>query len=157
MSYPVQIPQFSSQPVAVQPSGLLTGPKIMQNNQPAPKGEKRGTFLLTQDDGTQVTASLKQANFLDPLPNIVIGEEVYPVAEPVPWYWWFWAALPFGLVAVGGLLGGLVGGTAAIINTRLVRREITAPLKFLLLGGISLTAVGVYFSLAVLVNSLLAG
>lgn len=156
MTYPVNAPYFVNQPVTLKPSGLLSGAKIMQNNQPAPKGDKRGTFLLTQDDGTQVTASLKQANFLDPLPNVVIGEEVYPVAEPVPWYWWFWAALPFGLVAVGGLLGGLAGGTAAIVNTRFVRREMNGVLKFLLLGSISLTAVVVYFVLATLLTIMIS-
>ncbi len=155
MTYPVNAPSFLNQPVTLKPSGLLSGAKIMQNDQPAPKGDKRGTFLLTQDDGTQVTASLKQGKFLDPLPSVVIGEEVYAVAEPVSWYWWFWAVLPFALVGVGGLLGGLCGATAAIINTRLVRREMNGVLKFLLLGFISLTAVVVYFLLAMLFTSMM--
>ena len=157
MSYPVNAPYFTNQPVNLEASGLFSGPKLMQNHQPAPKGEKRGTFLLTKDDGTQVAASFKQSNFLDPLPNVVIDEEVYAVAEPVSWYWWAWAALPFGLVAVGGLLGGLTGATAAVINSRFVRQEMNDVLKFLLIGGISALAVVAYILLAVLVNGLING
>jgi hypothetical protein len=43
---------------------------------------------------------------------------------------WFWALLPIGLVAVGGAIGGMLGGAAAAWNIKIFGSERTLGRKY---------------------------
>ena len=63
------------------------------------------------------------------------------------WYQYGWAILPSGLVAVGGLIGGLCAAVAVPCNLYLMRGEFKPALKYALSGIVTLTAGVAYFAL----------
>jgi len=66
------------------------------------------------------------------------------------WPQYVWALLPFGLVAVGGAIGGLCGGAAAGVNVSLMKGQRNASQKYLISGLATATAVVMYFVFATL-------
>jgi hypothetical protein len=82
-----------------------------------------------------------------------------PAVRPTPsiklaWYEQLWIALPFGLVAVGGAIGGACGGMAWAINKTVFTKINNPVLKYVLTGLISAAAVVVWLIVAGIILSL---
>lgn len=58
-------------------------------------------------------------------------------------------AWPLWLIAVGGAIGGLCGGAAWALNTRIMRSQRSAPLKYILILLSGVGAAALYFVLIV--------
>lgn len=157
MEYPVDIAGFEDRQIVVKGGGFFSGPKLLVDGQPAPKGPKRGQLLLRRNDGTEVIAQLRSTNFIDPIPQIIVDGQTIRIAEPLEWYQWLWAGIPVALVFVGGLLGGLCGGIATVINGRVFRSEMNSLAKYVLTGVVSVVAVIAYFVAAILFNLISQG
>lgn len=156
MGYETQIEGFEGQNMEVRVS-FWTGPKLLVNNEPAPKGNKRGQMLLQRNDGRQVIATWRpQLGGFD-VPQLIVDGKVTNLVEPLKWYEWLWGGLPILLLFVGGAIGGLVGGLGFVINTKIFRTEMSGVLKFLVSGIISFMAVVAYFVAALLLTLLLNG
>jgi len=154
MQYPVQTEGFQAQQLTLETAGFFSGAKLLLNGQPAPKGAKRGEFILKKDNGSEVTAKLKPI-FFDPVPQIIINDsQTIEVVEPLRWYQWSWAGLPVALIFVGGLLGGLVGFIATSFSVRVFHAQLSPVLQYLVVGGISVLAVVAYLVLAVIAAGL---
>jgi len=96
-------------------------------------------------------------NPLDPVPQVVIDGQTFPVTEPLKWYQWLWSGLPFVLAIIGGALGGLFGGIACAINGRVFRYNLNGLAKYLLTGLVSLGAVVAFIISATLFNLTIHG
>lgn len=95
-----------------------------------------------------------RSNFPDPLPKLEIDGENIRLARPLVWHEQLWMGLPFILtlspaIIAGGLLGAVVGLTVAYASSRIFRSHRKTPAKYALTGLVSLTAVIVFFVLAV--------
>jgi hypothetical protein len=154
MKYPVSIEGFEASQIAVETPGFFASAKLLVNGQPAPKGSKRGQYLLHRNDGAEVTAKLKNI-FLDPVPQVVINDQqVIKVVEPLKWYQWLWAALPIVLVFIGGALGAVLGLIATSFNTRIFRSDMNVFAQFVIVAVISIAAVVAYFMVALLISGI---
>lgn len=71
------------------------------------------------------------------------------------WYQHVWLALPFALVAFGGLIGGACGGAAWAINQKVFQKTEHQVLRYLWTGLISAAAVLVYIVIVAVIFSLL--
>jgi hypothetical protein len=71
--------------------------------------------------------------------------------------WWelVLALLPIALVAIGGLLGGLIGALGLVINLALARRRLGAGLKLVAMLGVVIAAYVVYFVVAGIISNLI--
>ncbi|MCX6029569.1 MAG: hypothetical protein NT169_09750 [Chloroflexi bacterium] len=153
MDYPIKLEGFEAQQLTVKPAGWVTGPKLLINGQPAPKGPKRNQLLLQRDDGTEAVAELRNSALgLDPVPQLIVDGKPIHLAMLLKWYQWIWGGLPTVLVFVGGALGALCGLVAFGINARTFRSQRTNVIKYGITAGVSILAVIVYFILAVLFN-----
>lgn len=148
MRFPVSLPGFEDGRLEVE-SGLWSGPRLLLDGQEAPRGAKRGEYLLRTSFGYEQAAVLQQGTFLDSAPSIVFGGETYRLAPPLRWYQWAWGGLPLLLMIVGGALGGMFGGLAAAINFRIFRSSRPPALQFVGAGLVSLAAVLLYFVTAI--------
>ncbi|PKO13396.1 MAG: hypothetical protein CVU39_19530 [Chloroflexi bacterium HGW-Chloroflexi-10] len=154
MNYKVSIEGFEGQDIELKYS-MWTGAKLLVNGKLAPKGMKRGEMQLKRNDGFPVTATFKP-NFLGlDAPNLFVDGKTIVVAESFKWYQWIWIILPVSLVFVGGLLGGLIGATGFILNSKIFRTDVNGVLKFLIAGGITAASVIAYFTIATLFSVLL--
>jgi hypothetical protein len=149
--YPVPIDGFRQRPIALETEGLLSGARLLQNGERAPKGPKRGTFTLIRDDGSEAVARVRPASFfVDPVPSVQIGDQQIRVVRPFQWYEMTWLALPILLVFVGGAIGAGVGIAAAAVNATIMRSDRPWPLRYVQTGGVSILAVVAYVVLAVI-------
>lgn len=153
MRYPLVVPGFENQSLEVDVDVWWSGARLFVDGQPAPKGAKRGQLRLRRDDGSEALATLKLSNPLDPIPQVVIDGQVFQIAEPLKWYELVWGGIPFLLVFVGGLIGGLFGGFGALINSRLFRTNWIPALKYAATALVTVLAVLGYWVSAGLFRS----
>ena len=156
MSYPAAIEGFEGQKIEVNVS-FWTGPKLLVNGAPAPKGSKRGEMLLQRNDGRQVVAGWKPQVLGFDIPQLVVDGNVVELVKPLQWYQWVWGGLPLLLVFTGGALGAAAGIVAFSINARLFRANLNELLKYLATGAVSVAAVIVYFIAALIFTLLIQG
>jgi len=157
MQTPINFPGFETNRLVLRAGSFLSGPKLLLDGQPAPKGPKRGQFSLRCNDGSHVIAQLKSVNLVDPYPQVMIDGQKVVVGEAVKWYQWLWAGLPLVLIIIGGLLGGLFGGLGAFLNGRLLYSKMNSFRRYALSGLVSLLAVAVFFVVALAFNLTIRG
>ena len=153
MRYELAVPGFETRPVSVETPGFFSNAKVYVGGEPAPTGPMAGQFRLSKPDGTEAIATLKPTFFLDPIPQLHVGGQVYRLAEPLHWYEWAWSALPVALVFVGGALGAGLGMLAMFVNSRLFRSKLALLLRYGATGLVSVVTVVVYFVLALALGS----
>lgn len=91
----------------------------------------------------QVNAHFK-GGFPDPAPVLVVGNKTVRLAEPLEWYEWIWTGFPLVLVFLGGAIGGLLGGGAAVVNTQLFRSGKPVVVKYVLSALVTIVAIGLW-------------
>ncbi|WP_092459687.1 hypothetical protein [Thermoflavifilum thermophilum] len=156
MNYEVNIEGFEGQDIEVKTS-FWSGPKLLINGQLAPKGSKRGEMLLQSNVGKQFVARWKPQIMGIDIPQLVVGDKVINLVEPLKWYQWVWGGLPIALVFVGGALGAIAGITGFAINAKVFRTEMDSVLKYVVSAAVSISAVVAYFIAAMLFTILIHG
>lgn len=150
MRYAVPAAGFGQNPVEVETAGFFSGARLLQNGERAPKGARRGTWLLRRDDGGDATARLQPSLFgVDPVPLLDIDGRRIEIARPLRWYEIVWLALPLLLIFVGGAIGAIVGLVAGGINASIFRSSRSTAARYLLTAGVSILSLVVWLVIAV--------
>jgi hypothetical protein len=119
-------------------------------------------YTLTLKDGRrycfQAETALKETGMMKALlqagsisrPTLLISaprSDIRPtkVSTKLTWYEHLWTALPIGLVAIGGGIGGVCGFTAWAINKTVFKKMENPVLKYVVTGLISASAVVLWF------------
>jgi hypothetical protein len=136
-------PRFQSKSLMVRPGGW-GAPKLVLNGDVQERS--KGSYQVLDDQGKLAVVKLKSG--IDPIPKLDLDGEILQVARPLAWYEYAWAAWPFGLVAVGGALGGGLGAGAAIVNLKIMRAELSAPGRFAACAAVGVVTVVLYVVLA---------
>jgi hypothetical protein len=147
MDYPFEGPDLAGRVVAR--VSTLTAPKLFFNDQPAPRGPKRGTFVLPKTDGTEATARLLPA-FNRVVPNLEVDGVKHELGPKLNTGLLIMSAIPIGLVGIGGALGGLCGGTGWAINQAVLRSSHPTIVKVLIMVGVTLFTGLLWFVLVTL-------
>ncbi|AJF65324.1 hypothetical protein [Streptomyces vietnamensis] len=66
------------------------------------------------------------------------------------------AALPLGLMFIGGAIGGVVGALGMVTNVKIAKTQLPTPVKAAAMLGVGLAAVGVFFVLIGMLRNVLA-
>lgn len=138
MQYPVRAPGFEGRELVVRLNHWLSDAELWIDGQPAPQGDRRGTFRLQRNDGQQVTASLKHP-LLDTIPLVQIDGATLRVVAPLRWYQLLWAGLPMLFVLIGGIVGGVLGFLAMSLNSRVFRTDLSPVMRYVAVLTITLT------------------
>jgi hypothetical protein len=154
MGYTANIEGFEGQKIEVN-IGFWSGPKLLVNGEPAPKGNKRGEMVLQRNDGKRVTATWKpQVLGLD-VPQLLVDGKTVNLVEPLKWYQWIWGGWPVVLLFVGGALGAIAGLVGFSINAKIFRTEMSEVMKYVVTGAVSVLAVFAYFVVALVFSILI--
>ncbi len=156
MTYKVNLEGFEGQDIEVKTS-FWSGPKLLINGQPAPKGSKRGEMLMLSNNGSQIAARWKPQLMGQDVPQLVVDDKVINLVEPLKWYQWVWGGLPVALVFIGGALGAIAGIIGFSINSKVFRTEMKNFMKYVVSGMVSIAAVVAYFIAATIFSILLQG
>jgi hypothetical protein len=144
---PVTIPAFKKQKIEVTPPGFFKGVQLLANGQPATRGAHRGEYLLIDDQGQTLKARFRHQAFGLDYPQLEVGKQTINIVDPLKWYWWVLAALPFLLVTFGAGLGGLIGIIAVWVNVRLLRQPWHWLARLGAVLGVALLALGLWLFL----------
>ena|SRR5437868_6859244 len=143
----VEHPRFKNRNLSVRPAGLLAA-KLVLDGQVLKR--QKGVYAAIDDAGVAAQVRLKTS--IDPIPKVEIDGATMEIARALVWYEYLWAAWPFALVGIGGALGGLLGGGAAVANLQIVRKDWPAPVRYALAGAIGIAAVVAYVVVAALIH-----
>ena len=157
MRYPLKLDGFEGQTLEVQPPGVLSGPKLLINGQPAPTGLKRGQMLLRRNDGRDAIVRWRPQFLGLDVPQLYVDGYVVNVAPPLPLLAWLWSAVPVLLVLIGGALGALVGFIAFATNTRIFRMPWSTLVKVCASLLVTLASLVVYLAAATLLFNIMGG
>lgn len=124
--------------LALRYDGFWGRPVLVENGQPAEKGEARSELRLVKSDGSEATA-LMRFQTLGIQPYLIIEGKVYRLPSPLKWYHWLWSAIPLLLIA-GGMTGGILGALAFYFSLRILRSDRPAVQRFLSALGLSILA-----------------
>jgi hypothetical protein len=146
---PFAYPGFEGRGLALRPMGFLAAAAIVADGKPAPR--KGRAFTLADNQGAPVTFQLR-GNLLDPIPAVEVGGQTIRLARPFAWYEYVLVLLPMALVVVGGLLGGLCGGVAVLVNARVLRGAQPAFVRYGLSLLVIVAAIVAWLVLATLIS-----
>ena len=156
MEYPVNIEGFEGHALAVTSDEFISNPKLLIDGQPAPGGEKRGQFILHNNDGSKVNAQLTSSTLgFDPVPHLSVDGKTIRIMEPLDRFEWVWSGIPLILFFIGGILGTLCGILAFAFNVRVFRSQRSMLQKFLLTTLISAVSAGITYGLPVIAPPLI--
>jgi hypothetical protein len=131
--------------------GTAAANAILAQTTTEPPPPLPGTGLklhIVQSDPADAVHAPPPVRIMAPLP-------IVPGNRDLTWYEHIWIALPFGLVAVGGLIGGGCGGAAWAINKKVFRSTHNPVLRYVFTGIISMGAVVVWLVFAATILSLI--
>jgi len=146
MEFPVQHPRFQQQRLAVRKAGVFSGEKVVLNGQVIER--RQGVYTVTDDTGAAVPVKLKQ-RFYDPIPNVLIDQEVVRLVEPLKPIEYVWGWAPIALMVLGGAIGGAIGGGVGYVNACVFRSTMGTAQKFLVTALLSCLAVVLYLVAAI--------
>jgi hypothetical protein len=152
--HPITIKGFGKQEIAIRPSGFFSGPRLLVNGQPAPRGPRLGDMMLRRNDGSEVAARWKPQLLGLDAPALEVDGQIIHVGRPLSWYEVIWSALPILLVFVGGMLGAVAGMIAFSINRTILRSPLQPASRYALTALVSVLAVVFYLLAAMLVMGL---
>ncbi len=156
MSYPLFVAGFENHDLDVQPSGFVRGPRLLLNGNPAPRGNRRYQYVLTQPGGSKTVVQLKPS-MLDPVPKVFVDGEQIEVVEPLSVFQLIWSGLPLVMLLIGGAIGGLIGGGAYWTNVLVFRSEMSTAERYILTALISGIAVVFFLIVSAFLPGILYG
>ena len=122
--------------------GAFSKPRVRVDGKDVPRSAgSKDTYAVVTADGTPRSISLKSDH--NGLRVIADDGSQFALDPPRPLWETALAFLPIGLVAVGGLIGGGVGGAAAAGNIAISRSGIRTPIRIaamLALSGVAAVA-----------------
>ena len=140
---PVHVPGVVA-PVTVEPS-LFGRPKVAVGGV-AVQHAGRNRYVLP-GHGDPVEAVVR-SSALNPFPTVDAGGQRFRTGPEVPLWLQLLAALPILLVAIGGLVGGVVAVGAIAANVAVVRSSMAVTGKALAVVGVAVAAAVVFVVLA---------
>ncbi len=147
MRYPLTVPGMEGHAIEVTTATPLKPPQVLIDGFPAPVGSQKGEFLIYRPDGTIATLLLT-GHPLDIVPQVRVNGRRLELTEPLQWHEWLLIGLPLFLLFLG-VMGGVLGGIAAVVNVYLVRSSQPAAVRALSALGVAFLAFAVVIPLAV--------
>ncbi len=121
---------------------------------PAPRTGSR-EFALPGKRGRTVQAIVR-SRLTDPYPSLEIGGISHRTGPKVPAVLQVLAMLPFLLVTVGGILGGIIGAFGVVANLAVARNRIPVLVKTLIMIGVAAVGYLIWALIASMIDRALA-
>ncbi len=157
MQFPVTIAGFEKHKIVLEAGRFGRQPKLTLDGKKTAIGKNSREFILPRREQSETRVRLRDANWLDPIPQLVCEGKTYRVVKPWSWYDGLWIFLPLLIMAAvillarmvsGWLIGLLAGGLAAWLSTRLFRSSLKEAVNYGVTGLVTLFGLLVFFGLA---------
>lgn len=144
--YVVPIDGVSGRVSVTSASGLFSAGALLLDGQPPEKVGRQG-YRLPLRDGTTAMAQLR-TSWTRPAPSVIVNGRTYEVGSKIGWGYLVLMFLPFALVPVGGLIGGLFGGIGVTVNRMVAFSARPWWLRVPVMVGVTLVAIASYLLVA---------
>ncbi len=121
-------------------------------------GRRQGrgrVYTIPLTDGTLTEITLRSTATAGLIASV--GGRDTTIEPPIPRALQVLSALPVGLIAVGGLTGGLVGGAGMAVNQLVARGGLRLSAKVGAMLGVTALAVGIWLAIAIALGTALRG
>lgn len=147
----VEVPNAAGK-VEVVEAGLLSGMKVELDGRAISRsGLFSPRYPIPTIDGAafdlEVRADPMRGDFAVKGPGLDTR-----VGRPIPLALGLLAFLPFSLVAVGGAIGGLMGGLGWAANRQIARAELALPIRIALMLGVTIGAAAAWLALGTVLH-----
>lgn len=149
MRYEIEHSEFKGKKLAVRSAGWFSGSQVSVDG--VSIKERKGAYPVIGDSGAETLVQLR-SRFLDPVPKVVIGEEIIELESPLKWYEYLWIGIPILLIIAGGAFGALCGVMATIVSGKIFRGQRGTFAKYGLSALSSLAAAAVYLVFAIIIH-----
>ena len=123
---------------------------VLVNGGPAEKaGELSRAFLIPLSDGTVKKPEVDRGGF-DYVPRVYIDGERIEIARRLKWFERMIGGLPILLLFLGGALGAICGMAGVVANYGILRSDKSTINKSLLIVGVTISSVALYFLTAII-------
>lgn len=148
------IPALDNQTYTLETSVWSGKSKLLQNGKYLlPSKEKGMPYLITLSNG-EIKKLFLKPKFPDFMPEAVVDNQVFPIFDKLPWYQYLLGALPFGLIFIGGIIGGAIGGGFTLVNFMLFRSEKNESMKYIKVLLFTSLAYALYFCIIFLIKTI---
>lgn len=118
--YPLDVPGFDDDPLWLK-APLIGLPRLMQGTEQADRGDSALERRVYDDDGDEITATLKARSGGFDLPVVIIDDEVYEPTPTIPGAELALGIAPMVLPLLFGIAGAVMGVAAVMINLPALR------------------------------------
>jgi hypothetical protein len=73
---------------------------------------------------------------------------IFAELKEMAWWQTILTLVPLALIGVGGVLGGLFGALAAVLNVKIAKSGLNAPVKAIVMVGVDFAAVVAWYVVA---------
>jgi hypothetical protein len=147
----IESPEFKTSKLTLEIESFFKGPVIKLNGQEVKLS--KGKSKIRDDLFVERKIALKSIFY--ELPHVAIDETKYYPMGKLTSVERIFVLLPFGLVGIGGAIGGGLGALAAYSNCLLMREYRDSNLKYLLTLITSILAYFCWFFLLLIFNTIL--
>jgi len=144
--YVVPIDEVNGRVSVLPGVGFFSAGVLLLDGKPAENLRRQG-YRLPLRDGTTVWAKLQQS-WTRPVPIVIVNGRKYELGPKVGVGYAVMIFLPFALVPIGGLLGGLFGGLGCMLNRKVAFSEKSGWFRVPVMLGVVLGTFALYFLLA---------
>lgn len=145
MVLPFELAELPSLRLAVRTGGIFSDPTLLVDGRPV-HAAKDGTFTVLGEDAAPVKIRLLNRG-LDLIPDVLVDDRTVVLMKPLRWFDYAWCLLPVALflVAIPGVLSGVLGAFVTYLNLRLFRTIPSPFAHYTVVALVSIVALALYF------------
>ena len=129
---------------------------LKQNGILVEQSKEKGKPFLLKTNNNEIVRAFPKVNFPDISTYLLsIKDHKYPMAEKLKWYEYIFGGLPILIIFGGGIIGGMIGGAATVINYTFFRGEDTTVNKYLKVLGVNVLCIILFMFMAGLFYNLI--
>jgi len=112
---------------------------LKQNGILVEQSKEKGKPFLIKRANDEIVKAFPKANIPDiSAQSLSINNQKHRMAEKLKWYEYVIGGLPILIIFGGGIIGGMIGGAATVVNYTFFRGEDTTVNKYLKVLGVNI-------------------
>ncbi|AXB57458.1 hypothetical protein [Flavobacterium fluviale] len=129
---------------------------LKQNGILVEQSKEKGKPFLIKRANDEIVKAFPKANIPDiSAQSLSINNQKHRMAEKLKWYEYIIGGLPILIIFGGGIIGGMIGGAATVINYTFFRGEDKTVNKYLKVLGVNVLCIILFMFMAGLFYNLI--
>lgn len=146
---PLEVPGFEARNLKVIDKGIFRPKELYIDGKKVKM--QRFKYIIVDNDGKEAEVKFNFGFLIDMGSTVTIKDLAFQIQKRLKWYEYLFGAWPIIMIFIGGAIGGALGAAAACFNMEIFRSKLNVFFKYLFTLIVSLLAVIIWLTLAVLI------